>query len=370
MNQSLAPFSPIASLRQTFVRLWDDRDSRSVIVGLVGMLLVHLLLFVLAPHILRTEPGSGVLRPDTSAQQFDIELAADEFEKAPEPPPMNFVEANPNAPDNVPDKTNNFAAQNQQVAQEKPTEEGKSDRPALEGQTEIQSNQIVSGRLAEPIDVAPPEPPAEERPANATEVAPKLEQIPLAGFEKTEGEAENSYGSNIAKFAERAEAVPERVDGMKDVPLIEGATTTQPMIDPQRPRPRPQVVRQQNVRPAIFTENKLGTKNIGAIAYDAKWSSYGQYLQKMIEAVQIQFDRVNIESRIAQISGTHVKVVFRINQEGAISQIVSVDGNGGNQAQNMAITSITRRAPYGPWTEDMIAVLGESQELTFTFYYQ
>jgi len=148
------------------------------------------------------------------------------------------------------------------------------------------------------------------------------------------------------------------------------STTSEPMIDPQRPRPRRQVVRQQNVRPAIFTENKLGTKNIGAIAYDAKWSSYGQYLQKMIEAVQIQFDRVNIESRIAQISGTHVKVVFRMNQEGAISQIVSVDGNGGTQAQNMAITSITRRAPYGPWTEDMIAVLGESQQLTFTFYYQ
>ena len=203
-----------------------------------------------------------------------------------------------------------------------------------------------------------------------TEAAPKLEQIPVSGFEKTEGEAENSYGSNIAKFAEGAEAVPEKVEGQKDVPLIEGATTTQPRIDPKQPRPRPVVVRQQNVRPAIFTENKIGTKNIGAIAYDAKWSNYGQYLQKMIEAVQIQFDRANIESRIAQISGTHVKVVFRMNNQGAISQIVSVDGTGGNQAQNIAITSITRRAPYGPWTEDMIAVLGDSQELTFTFYYQ
>jgi hypothetical protein len=369
MNQSLAPFSPAASLRQTCLRMWQDRDTRSVIVGLAGMLLVHLLLYILAPHLLRSDSGAHVIRPDASAQQFDIEMAADEFKKPPETPPMNFVEANPNAPDNVPDKTNNFAAQNQQVAQEKPTEEGKSDRPALEGQTEIQSSQIVSGQLNQPMESAPPEPPAEEQPAKASEAPPKLEQIPLAGFEKTEGQAENSYGSNIAKFAERAEAVPERVDGMKDVPLIEGATTTQRMIDPTRPRPRQQVVRQQNVRPAIFTENKLGTKNIGAIAYDAKWSSYGQYLQKMIETVQIQFDRVNIESRIAQISGTHVKVVFRMNQEGSISQIVSVDGNGGNQAQNMAITSITRRAPYGPWTEDMIAVLGESQELTFTFYY-
>lgn len=369
MSQSLASPTPLASLRQTFLRLWEDRDSRSAVVGVVGMLLVHLLVYLIAPHLFRSDGTASVLRPDASTQQFNIELAADEFEKEPETPPMNFVEANPNAPDNVPDQTNNFAAQNQQVAQEKPTIDGETDRPALEGQTEIQSSQIVSGQLAQPMDSAPV-PPAEQQEERTAEASPAQEQIPLAGFEKTEGESESAFGSNIAKFAEGAKAVPEYVEGMKDIPLIDGANSTQPRIDPMRPRPRPQVVKQQNVRPAIFQENKLGTKNIGAIAYDAKWSNYGQYLQKMIETVQVQFDRVNIESRIAQISGTHVKVVFRINQEGAISQIVSVDGNGGNQAQNMAITSITRRAPYGPWTEDMIAVLGESQELTFTFYYQ
>ena len=65
-------------------------------------------------------------------KEFSIELTPDMFEKAPpKAPPMNFVEANPNAPDNAPDQTNNFAAQNQQVAQEKPSEESKSQKPAL-----------------------------------------------------------------------------------------------------------------------------------------------------------------------------------------------------------------------------------------------
>ena len=369
MSQSIASPSPVAIIRQTFLRMWDDRDTRSVLVGIAGMLLVHVLVFLIAPGLLQSNHVS-VMNPHSSSQQFSIEMEPEAFDKPPEPAPMNFVEANPNAPDNVPDKTNNFAAQNQQVAQEKPTEEGKSDRPAIEGQTEIRSNQIVTGSLSQPADVAPPVPTSDAQPQEAAEAVPKLEQIPLSGFEKTEGEAENSFGSNIAKFAEGATAVPEKVEGQKDVPLIEGAATTRPRIDPKQPRPRPVVVRQQNVRPAIFTENKIGTRNIGAIAFDAKWSNYGQYLQKMIEAVQIQFDRANIESRIAQISGTHVKVVFRMNNQGAISQIVSVDGTGGNQAQNIAITSITRRAPYGPWTEDMIAMLGDSQELTFTFYYQ
>ena len=137
-----------------------------------------------------------------------------------------------------------------------------------------------------------------------------------------------------------------------------------------RPRPRPQVVKQQQVRPAIFQENKFGTQNVGMIAYNAKWSNYGQYLAKMIDTVQIQFDRINIESRVGQIAGTSVTVVFRINSEGAISQIISVEGSGGAQAQKIATSSITARSPYGPWTDDMIAMLGDSQELTFTFYYQ
>ena len=59
-----------------------------------------------------------------------------------------------------------------------------------------------------------------------------------------------------------------------------------------------------------------------------------------------------------------------MNTEGRISEIVSVDGTAGNQAQKGCMAAITARAPYGPWTEDMIAVLGDSQELTFTFYYQ
>jgi hypothetical protein len=34
------------------------------------------------------------------------------------------------------------------------------------------------------------------------------------------------------------------------------------------------------------------------------------------------------------------------------------------------MSAITKPAPYGPWTDDMKAVLGEQQEMTFTFYYQ
>lgn len=371
MSQTYVPTNPWDSLRRRWARWWEDPDTRSVTIGLLGMLLVHLLLFVAAPYLLHHDPSASVLRPHSSARAFNIEMEADTFFQAPEkpPPPMNFVEANPNAPDNVPDNTNNFAAQNQQVAQPKPTPDGASDRPAIEGQTEIQSTAIVSGQLTNPTEALPSAPPVPEQPA-ATIEAPRKREVPLPGFEKTEGENESSYGSNIAKFAEGAKPVDKEVEGAENAPLIQGATSTQPAIDPKRPRPRPQVVRQQQVRPAIFQENKFGTQNIGAIAYDAKWSNYGQYLQKMIETVQIQWERILIESRVYPVSGTHVRVVFVMNDIGAIARIVNVEGTAGTQAEKACTSAVTARAPYGEWTDDMKAVLGAEQELTFTFYYQ
>jgi hypothetical protein len=72
------------------------------------------------------------------------------------PPPNKYVEANPNAPDNVPDKTNNFSSQNQQLAQEKPQLDQHNDKPKLDGKKDIQSNQVVSGQLSKPQETVPP----------------------------------------------------------------------------------------------------------------------------------------------------------------------------------------------------------------------
>lgn len=373
MNDTIVTPSPYVTLRRMWRQWWDDPDSRSVLIGLLGVLLVHLLLFFVAPHALRTESVPNVLRPHSSAREFNIEIAPDAFvQQAPPkpPPPFKFVEANPNAPDNVPDKTDNFAAQNQQAAQEKPTPDGKSDHPAMEGRTDIQSTQIVTGQLTKQEPQVPVAPAVEQPAVTAEQAAPKQEQNPLPGTEKREGQDENGFGSNIAKFADNARPVPEKVEGVKNAPLIQGATSAQPMIDPKHPRPRPQVVKQQQVRPAIFQENKFGTSNIGLNAWDAKWSNYGQYLQKLIEAVQIQWERILIESRVYPTSGTMVTVVFKLNAEGKISRIVKVDGTAGNQAERACTSAITDRAPYGEWTDDMKAVLGDEQELTFTFYYQ
>jgi len=300
-------------------------------------------------------------------------MAPEEFVNLKPPaatPPQKFVETNPDAPENIPDKTNNFGAQNQQAAQEQPAKKTGGDRPEMEGRKDIESTQIVTGQLHEPTPPAPSAPPVPVAPV-AAQPTPQArrEQNPLPGFEKAEGDNSNNFGGGVAPIVPNAEAVPEKVAGAKDAPLIQGAPGSAFTIDRNRPQPRQQL-NQRNVRPAIFSENQIGTKNIGMAAVDARWSNYGVYLQRMIDTVQIQWDAL-IRAGTYPSSGSTVTVKFKINSEGAITSVVHVDGGmAGPQAEGYCVAAITKPSPYGKWSDDMVAMLGTEQEMTFVFYYQ
>jgi hypothetical protein len=373
MSHSLANPNATTSLRGFRARVWRDPEARSTAIGLAGVVFIHLLLWFISPHVLRMDHVAAT-RPHTASREFNIEIDSETLAKSQQKQkdPFKFVETNPEAPENIPDKTENFAAQNQQAAQEKPNPDGKSDRAATEGKKDIESNQIVSGRLLEPVErvEAPPPPPVDAPPVETPPApAPRAEQIPLSGTEKFEGENQTGIGGNIAKRLENSQPVPERVEGVKNA-TDTAATSLRPAIDPLRPRPRPQVVRQQQVRPAILAENKFGTKNVGLTGIDAKWSNYGSYLQRMIDTVQIQWERLILSMSAMPAGGSTVTVKFVMGDEGQITNIVNVESTASETGSRACVSAITDRAPYGPWTEDMKAVLGSQQEMTFTFFYQ
>ena len=374
MNQTIVSPPLTTVLRRWAVRAWDDPDTRSTLIGFAGVLLIHLLLWLVGPAVMRFDAVPVAVRPEVKGHDFNIELAPETFAKQPpKQEPFKFVETNPEAPENVPDKTNNFAAQNQQVAQETPTPDGRSDRPATEGKKDFESSQIVTGQLSKPVEqLQAYVPPAEVPPAEQVVTAPRAEQNPLPGTEKVEGENKEGYGSSLAKRLDNARPVPERVEGVRDAKAPDGspAMSTQPSIDPRRPQPRPQLVKTIQTRPAILAENKFGTTNIGPTAVDARWSNYGAYLQKLINSVQIQWERIIIEQSANPVIGSVVAVKFVINDEGNIIDIGVENSTANEIATRACVSAITDRMPYGPWTDDMRAVLGDRQQMTFTFYYQ
>ncbi len=361
-----------ARRRSAWPRLSANSEVRAVQIGVLATLFFHLLLLWLAPRIGLLIGREDMSRVPTEADRtFEIQIAPEEF-KPPAPPPMKFVEANPNAPDNVPDKTNNFAAQNQQAAQEKPTPDHKSDTPALKGDKNPNVTAIVTGRLAEPQLNSPPAPKSAVEPETPEQAAARKAQTPLFGVENVEGKSPDGLGSNIAKFAPNATPVPDRAEGAADAKSDQGKTGNL-YYKVDRSHPQPRTFLPANVvkaRPSPLRNNEFGTENIGAVAYDAKWSSYGEYLKKFIETVQVQWERILDQANSYPTPGTTVTVTFRMDSSGDITEIIKVESSGGRSAKDACMSAIVARKPYGPWTDDMIAALGKSQEITFTFLYQ
>lgn len=352
-------------------RLSANPEVRSVQIAVLATILVHLLLLWYAPRMEALIGKEDLGRTPTDADRsFEIQLAPDLV--PPPKPPLKFVEANPNAPDNAPDKTDNFAAQNQQVAQEKPTTDHKSDAPALKGDKDPDVTAIVNGQMAEPAPAAPPvaQKPA-EKPETPEEEAARKAQIPLSGVEKVEGANADGIGSNVAKFSPGAKAVPELVEGSPDAKADQGKSHgLYYTVDPKNPQPRRSLpANVVKARPTPLRNNEFGTENIGAVAYDAKWSSYGEYLKKFIDTVQVQWERILYQSDFYPTAGTKVTVTFRMDSTGDITGFSKVEGSGGRAATETCTSAIVARKPYGPWSDDMIAVLGKSQEFTFTFIF-
>ncbi len=357
-------------------------DARSVRIGLIGTVLIHLLLFWLAPRIEEHFMSGPLVSPgaDEGMQSFDIEVTSEEDLEP--PPPQRFVETNPDAPDNPPDETINFGDRNQQLAQEEPDPENRGDMPSTEGQDDINNTAIVSGTrsVPQPEVVAPPPTPAtENEPNDVTEPAetPRLAQDPLAGEEEVTGESEDGIGSNVVKLPENPQPdVTEQIEGVHDPEQARpDGRGLYYRPDPSRPQQRPQLAQSQ-IRPTIMANRVEGTSNMGVKAHSALRTTYGEYLARVIDVVDAEWNLAILDRyqrRFSMpVSGSKVEVTFYLDKEGKVS-ISKVDGNAGQMWDSVAVEAIAAPARhsqgYGKWPEDMIAVLGEKTELVFTFFY-
>ena len=113
MSTQLAPAGPNP--------LNPDRDpttDRSILIGIGATVLFHLLLVLLSPQFSMAKFSgvhTGITVNRTNKEKtFDFNLVSPpEVEK---PKPFQFVDTNPDAPENTPDKSPNFSNRNQQAA--------------------------------------------------------------------------------------------------------------------------------------------------------------------------------------------------------------------------------------------------------------
>jgi hypothetical protein len=352
-----------------------DEPTRSIGIGVACTVLFHLLLVWLSPKFDFTQfsgSHSGIAVKNQSREQtFDFNLQAPEQPEKKQP--QRFVETNTAAPENRPDKTNNFSSRDQQAAQEKPAEEiDPEGLPSVKGQDEIKNDSaIVSGDMAPPQLGAPPSPETgEEKEDQRDQEAQdaRAELMPLAGEEKIRGDSPDGIASNISKSPNASTDAERMQEGSRDSKSPTGGLIAMPETKRTPSANRPRLASASLNRSSILTNKISGTSNMGVQASDAFRSEYGEYLNELIEIIQVQWDYILRESSVYPQRGTQVAVKFKINSGGEI-EILNVEETAGKQGTFSCLNAIQARQPYRKWSDQMIALLGTSQELVFTFHY-
>ncbi|HEY8995162.1 MAG TPA: hypothetical protein VIM71_10905, partial [Lacunisphaera sp.] len=133
-----------------------DPSDRSILIGVIATVVFHVLLVVLSPKF-AFDDFSGVhtginIQSKQQGQSFDFQLSDPVQEEKPRNP-FQYVETNPDAPANEPDKTDNFSNRNQQAAQAEAAKElDPLHRPSItNAQDKIKNDTaVVSGDMSPP----------------------------------------------------------------------------------------------------------------------------------------------------------------------------------------------------------------------------
>lgn len=355
---------------------------KSLIAGIVGTILFHLLgFFGLPGDVFSTEQSDIVNR----FREYEIELAP-EIEE----PEQQYTQTNPDAPENEPDDTNNFAARDQQAAQEElPDEIDDLNRPSSESEDDIETNQFISGDLSPPEFSPPPSPQQsqeQEQLQEAPLLAPKnqtqplIKAIPIAGQQEEKDPDETGLAEVEHDEDESPTNVNEYIQGEAEEgeEQEQGAANAQPLSLPQNaqealeasepsPRPRPRLPK---VAPGPVANKSAGVSRTGTIAVDAKFSEFGEYMERLIEIVSARWNSLADEAA-AKENNSKVVLRFVLTKDGLISDMETRPGTTAKVIGiYMCRTAIEEGMPYGPWTEEMVEVFGLDEEVNFTFYYR
>ena len=376
MIEILPPPSPEVLAAEQRRREEARAERWPIVFGLLGTIFFHLLAFLGAGKI---PFGGGYELADDRASLSDRyeqqELTFLLSDDAPSDGPTRFVEINPEAPENDPDRTDNFGARNQQAAQPVPGDD-RSDRPKTSGEAE-DSTAIVTGSREQPVesDLLPGANGQNGAGLQAVIVGdpaqPRATE-PLPGFEKITGDNPDGIGTNIGTAPKGKAEDEKHQDGKPD-----GQTSGRAAVAvsgggvpglPGRPVPRPRP-KLQNVRPAVLANQPLSASNAGVIGVDAKFSEFGDYLQELIDTVDAQWQKLVGDMTTYPPSRSIVTVRFRLNSQGEV-EILDVTGEqaAGRVGTYTCLDAIRARAPYRPWTEEKVRVLGMEQEITVSFH--
>jgi len=304
------------------VRPEEPIDLRSAAIAVAASLGLHLLLLWALPDTFHKVVA--LVRP------VEVLTAPVRIDEARLPPKLRFVETNPVANKAVPKATPFTSSRNQTAAQPVP-EKMPTNSPLPKSEGTSESVRIAQGK---PRSIDQSEAPPAPQPS--------------------------------VSMAAPVKATP---------PPGPGKSTAQPLPTPV-PTPVPVAANPERPRASVpsgtyglLLRRPVGVNRAGSIAVDARFSNYGDYTQRMLEAIQSSWWSIIERSRFEGVSRGRVTVRFLLHRDGTVTD-AQVLGTEVTRVMTLACKdAVMAPAPYDIWRADMVAMYGESDTVTINFLY-
>jgi outer membrane biosynthesis protein TonB len=300
------------------VRPEESIDQRSAAIAVGVSLGLHLLLFLVVPDTFHKVVA--FVRP------VEVLTAPVKIDEARLPPKLRFIETNPLANQAVPKTTPCTSSRNQTAAQPVPEKmPTKSPLPKSEGKSD--SLRIAQGkpRSIDQSQAAPATQPS-------VSMAAPVKATPPPG---------------PGKSAAQPTPAPVPVAANPDRPRASVPSGTY----------------------GLLLRRPVGVNRAGSIAVDARFSNYGDYTQRMLEAIQSSWWSIIERSRFEGVSRGRVTVSFRLHRDGTVTD-AKIHGTEVTRVMTLACKdAVMAPAPYDIWRADMVAMYGESDTVTINFLY-
>lgn len=315
----------------------------------------------------------------TANKEYEISLIS--------PDKMRFVEANPEAPVNEPDRTEQYSFRSQQSADESPTEDAK-DLPKVNGDED--SQKIAEGNFERtpPIEgglisattqqeVGEGNQRGEWGNPNESTLAPIAQTLPAPDFIKQDPATEEGPGSRHNLLAKASEVF---VNPVPDAPINVYKSQPNTNRNPPsangrkgnhgsepKPRTRPRLAPEILSGPLMRSEGSVSRQ--GSIAIDATFSEFGEYEQQFYAAIQTGwYQEIEFFQPIDTASRVHIQLTIHSN--GKVDNVKAVHTTAGDIATFICENAITKRSPFRTWTREMVKVFGDKRTINIMFNYR
>jgi hypothetical protein len=378
--------------KSTAFPVWKgaDKHPQEVLIALLLAVLLHVLLIpfvqIVAEHFEGVHAEASAVAVKNRVQELEVMLEM----------PMTadqYVETNPSAADQAPDQTDAFSNKNQQSAQAIAAKELSPDHtPEVKGDEHSGLSLLASQTAAQVAETWELSQQLSAHGITATtgkqgqsdkqmEDSQELNLLPVPALNpaSVKVDIEALDGEGISSLQTLIDQPTENESKEKVIPLTMNPAVLAASVlagdqaaDPSaivKPRARPRISVPNSM--SLLSNQSVGVTEVGAIAIDANFREFGDYLQRMYEAIGIKWHELNRygQGTVAE-NQSSVLVEFYVTAEGQIEDLNVVKSTARNIAEWRCLDAIKGPAPYHPWTKEMTATLGLRQRVRIGFYYR